>query len=117
MDTEFDEFAKLAEKEFGDKIVIDVASISQENLDKINREFDSHITQDDILNYGKQVWLKNDGKCPVCDSDLLGIFGSFEWGIIHGIGFCSSCNKINFRYYHYIGNLKFPIKGFSIVGF
>ena len=30
-------------------------------------------------------------KCIVCGSTLTGLFGSFEWGIAHGEGYCSNC--------------------------
>ncbi len=44
------------------------------------------------------------GKCPMCDSDYGGIFGTFTWGMAHGEGHCSNC-KYPFRAHHDIKNV------------
>jgi len=33
----------------------------------------------------------SDKKCINCEEDLSGIFGTFNWGIVHGEGHCSNC--------------------------
>ncbi len=113
---EFEEFAKLAKEKFGDKVNISYISINNENLTKFNEMYDSKLNVDDFKNYGEHVWLvKNE--CPNCGEKLDGLFGSFKWEIIHGAGSCSNCNKVEFRYYHYIGDCKYPLKLFSVTGF
>ena len=116
MNLDTDEFAKLAIEKYGDKVFCCSIKTSQNTLDRINTVFESIplITQKDFDDYGKYVWLRDD-KCPECDADLLGLLGSFSWGIVHGIGNCSHCNKTMFRYYHYINGAKFNM--FSLEGF
>lgn len=110
------EFFESAKKEFGDKINIITLDIPQEQIDKVNEQCSCHLTSEDLKNYGEQAWLM-ENKCPVCGAELLGFFGSFEWGIAHGVGHCSNCNKVSLRYYHYIGDCKQPITGFTVIGF
>jgi hypothetical protein len=123
MEESFEEFSNHAVEKFGDKIVIKTLNISNEEIEKINlqlkesgTDYDQELTIKDFEDYGSQVWLIGT-KCPECDSELLGLFGSFEWGIQHGIGHCGNCDEVTFRYYHYIGNCKRPFRIFSIVGF
>jgi hypothetical protein len=46
-------------------------------------------------------------KCPCCGSRVYGggildaLLGTFEWGIVHGDGFCSRC-KWPIRMYHFV---------------
>ena len=109
------EFYDLATKEFGEKFTIKTIQMSDEDLVKFNTEFNCNVTINEIQEY-EQVWLLED-KCPQCGSELFGLFGSFTWEIVHGIGHCSECKSVQFRYYHYIGDCKSPIKALSIVGF
>jgi hypothetical protein len=120
MEQTIEEFAQLAEEKFGEKVMYAPININEKTLDLINNRPNPNyekrelLTKEDFTNYPKQVWLVGN-KCPICGSDLLGIFGVFEWGIIHGTGFCSSCNKINFQFYHYIKGFRF--EAFSIIAF
>jgi hypothetical protein len=111
-----EEFFEAAKKEFGNKINVITLDIPQEQIDQMNEECSTHLTKDDFKNYGEQAWLM-DSKCPVCNADLLGFFGSFKWGLIHGVGECSNCYKVNLRYYHYAGDCKQPISAFTLIGF
>jgi hypothetical protein len=108
-------FVECANKEFGDKIKFSGIDITPEDLELLNQDFSSTLTIDDFQNY-KQVWIL-DNKCPVCGTDLLGLWGSFKWGLRHGYGVCSECNKIDIKYYHYIGDLKKPIAALALTGF
>ena len=112
---ELEEFAKLAAEKFGDKVVFSSIKTNQSDLDLYNAEIGTNYTVEDFENY-KQVWVVSD-KCPNCDADLLGMFGSFEWGIVHGVGTCRSCNKVSLQYYHYIGNNRTPLKAMALDGF
>jgi hypothetical protein len=111
-----EEFFKAAKKEFGDKINVIALNVPQEQIDQLNQEYSCHLTKDDFNNYGEQAWLM-ENKCPACSSDLLGLFGSFKWGIAHGVGECSNCGKVILRYYHYVGDCKQPICAFTLNGF
>jgi len=84
-----------------------------EGLGRGNR---NPLTKKEMERYPAQAWLVTDYKCPNCDADLFGLFGSFTWGMIHGIGFCSHCKKVELRYYHYpIKNKRFEL--LSVCGF
>ena len=41
--------------------------------------------------------------CPICQSELNGILGTFNWGIVNGEGQCTKCG-LALRYYHRIGH-------------
>lgn len=94
-----EEFFEAAEETFGDRIIVKQLKISNEDAKKLK------MSADDINAYPAQAWIpEKEGayRCPHCDSPLGGPFGSFTWGIAHGIGFCSSCKKVEIRYYHYV---------------
>jgi hypothetical protein len=115
MEYTLEEFYDLATKEFGDKFTIKSIQITDENLDKFNGEHNCHVTKEEIEDY-KQVWLL-ENKCPKCDADLFGFFGTFTWGLAHGYGYCEGCNTVSFKYYHYIGDCKTPLQALSLSGF
>ena len=104
--------------EIGDKVMYASINIDDDTLSVINEQqtkrLQKSITKEDVQNYPKQVWLL-ENKCPICGSDLMGLFGSFKWDLRHGIGFCSECNKINFQFYHYIKDFRF--EAFSVIEF
>jgi hypothetical protein len=116
MEHNFEEFSKLAVEKFGDKVVCNKIRISQENLDKLNESFDAKLTQQDFEDYGPKVWLL-ENKCPNCGTNLFDLFGSFAWGIVHGQGYCTECNDVEFQYYHYIGKDRFKLCMLSLSGF
>lgn len=116
MDHSLESFYKVASEEFGeDKFSISGIQISQENLDKFNSEHSCNLTIEDFDSY-KAVWVLS-GKCPNCDSELGGLFGSFTWGIVHGNGYCNECKKTSFQLYHYVKDCKYPIQAYSLIGF
>jgi hypothetical protein len=93
----FEEFSKYAVEEFGDIFYIGRIHVSEETVAKINNEKNINLTVKNFEDYTPQVWLKSN-ICPKCKAELLGLFGSFDWGLEHGIGFCSHCNEVEFRY-------------------
>lgn len=109
-----EEFAENAIARYGDKVNFNKINVSQENIDELNSH-GYNIKKEDFENY-KQVWLL-EGKCPECGSELMGLFGSFEWGLRHGEGLCSSCKKVYFQYYHYIGESKKPLELLALSSF
>jgi len=120
-----DEFLSAASEQFGSKVVVQTLSVSEQDAEKLG------LTAEAIGEYPPQAWIPEIGEaygCPVCDHALGGFLGSFRWGLIHGEGECSACNKALFRYYHYImrgrpeatlGSSKRypPLKLFALVGF
>lgn len=111
MTMEFDDFYKLACETFGeDKFTIKPKFLT--NIEELNFKYECNLTQEDFDNY-KAVWILGN-QCPSCEQSLS---FSFEWGIIHGSGFCSSCKKVGIKYYHYIGDCKTPFSGWSLIGF
>jgi hypothetical protein len=115
---EFKEFARLAEEKFGDKVSSKPIKVDDEAISEMNEKMGLNVTKKDFEEYNQKgnVWLL-ENKCPNCEVDLLGIFGSFQWGTQHGIGSCSHCNEVEFQYYHYIGDSKTPLKILSVCGF
>lgn len=113
---EKEEFFKIAKEKYGDKIIINRIGITDENPDRYNSQMGTSFTADDFYNYGEHVWVTDSDKCPECNIDLSGIFGSFEWGIVHGEGNCSACGTA-FRLYHYIKNNEKPLILLSLIGF
>lgn len=113
---EINEFNNLAKEKFGDKIVVCKLNVDIAEMQKINAYRGYNLKQEYFQKYDELPWLKTT-KCPSCDSELLGMFGSFRWGIIHGVGFCSNCNNVEFQYYHYFGKDKYRIEMFSVCGF
>lgn len=111
---EFEEFYRLACEEFGeDKFTIKPIQISEEDLEKFNKQSNSHVTLEDLQKV-KEVWLMKD-ECPRCNDGVnLGFY--FEWGMIHGYGYCIHC-KTRFKYYHYFGDSKIPVRAYSLAGF
>lgn len=116
MEHTIESFYELACQEFGkEHFSIKGIEISEDNLQQFNLEHKCTLTKEDFSNY-RAVWII-DNKCPKCKSDLGGLFGSFEWGLVHGSGRCSECKKVSIQYYHYVGNCKYPIQAFSLIGF
>ena len=111
-----EEFFKLAKETFGDKVSVNGLTISDENLAKLNSAPRTCFSRDDIESYGEHVWLIGND-CPRCGESLYGLFGVFQWGIVHGKGTCSNCKKVEFQYYHYVSDNSEPIKLFSVIGF
>lgn len=109
-----EEFLKVAKERFGDKINVGSLTLGTD---------DERIpwTEEEIAAYPAQAWIvpEENGNClcPGCGWPLGGIFGSFSWGITHGIGQCFQCEKIQVRYYHYIVKGRKPLEGFALVGF
>lgn len=113
---EREEFFELAKETFGDKVNVNSLTISSKELKKLNERYGTSFSKIDIENYGKHVWLIGN-ECPHCGESLFGLFGGFQWGIIHGEGSCSNCDKVAFRYYHYVLEGSKPLQLFSVVGF
>jgi len=101
-------FFRAAEETFGDKININSLNTDEKSAKILG------LSKDKIESYPKMAWVPSN-KCPSCDSDLLGWTGSFQWGIVHGQGFCSSCKKASFQYYHYIDDRRF--EAMALIGF
>jgi len=109
----FEEFYKAACEKFGeDKFTIKKVQVSEEELNKFNEQSGSHVTLEQVQEL-EEVWLMKD-ECPHCGEDLC---FSFEWGLMHGTGRCSSCRKTVFKYYHYVGDSRTPIRAYSLIGF
>lgn len=70
-----------------------------------------------VENYPEQAWLiKNE--CPECEAGLEGLFSSFTWGNIHGVGTCGVCTKVFLRLYHYpLEGSHERFVGYSLEGF
>ena len=65
------------------------------------------------LNDYLRIFAYTDGNtCPGCGSTLSGLFGTFEWEIVHGEGQCRKC-RYPCRAYH--RPKTGPIKFFSAV--
>lgn len=111
-----EEFINLAKEKFSNKVILSYLYLNDLDLNKLNKIYKTHVTHDDLKNYGSHVWLAEE-KCPNCNSNLMGLLGTFEWGIIHGQGFCSCCNVVEFKFYHYIGDPKLLVQLFSVIGF
>lgn len=106
------DFLSIAGKIFGDKIRVGQMRISDEDAEKLK------LKAEDVKAYPAQAWIpERNGayRCPHCDASLGGLGGSFAWGIVHGIGYCSKCKEVEFRYYHYVaekgkvGNRRFAL--------
>jgi len=116
MEHTIESFYELACQEFGkEHFSIEGIEISEDNLKRFNSDHNSNLTKEDFSNY-KAVWIL-DEKCPNCGSDLGGLFGSFQWGLAHGNGYCSECKKVSIKFYHYIKDCKLPIRAYSLIGF
>lgn len=115
MEHTLEDFYKAATEKFGEKFTIKEIQVTDEQLDNFNAQSTVKITRENIQEY-KECWLL-ENKCPNCGAELGGLFGSFEWGIVHGVGKCSECNEVSFRLYHYIGGSRIPIEAFSLIGF
>jgi len=109
------DFYKLAVEKFGNKFLLGPIEVTKDILEKWNSENNTDLSMDDVSEY-REVWLIED-KCPSCNSELLGLFGSFQWGFVNGQGYCSECNKVTLKYYHRIGEPKVLLCGFSLIGF
>ena len=108
-----EEFLNLAKNRYGDKIIVKrIGFVYRGNTRKKDLVFAKAIKK-----YPEQAWVK-EAKCPECDAELGGLFGSFTWGIIHGIGYCSKCEKTEFKYYHYPLEKSYQkIEAFALIGF
>lgn len=111
---EQEEFYEYVTNRYGDKVSCNVLTISEENLQDLNNHGYT-LTADDFKNY-KHAWLVDQTTCPECGEPLGGLFGYFKWGIVHGEGYCSNCNKVGFRYYHYLGDCKKPLEIYAVSG-
>lgn len=112
-------FNKLAIEIYGDKLVEAPVKPTQEQVDKLNEEKSSVFT---ILDFEQQtegtLWVRDKNKCVQCGSDLGGLFGSFEWGIVNGHGICGKC-ETSYQYYHRIRDFEgnqHIIYGYALVG-
>lgn len=115
-----EEFFEKAKAKYGDKISIRainspkgteseifyISEFGQEAWDKLLEAIPNYV----------QAWLV-EHKCPECGSPLGGFFGSFEWKVQHGIGYCADCKKTEFRLYHYLAEGLPRIEGFALTGF
>lgn len=111
------EFIQRAREKFGDKFILgSEVNINSDVIEELNKKFDSHVTVEDLRKLDDELFLK-DTKCPNCGEELFGLFGAFNWTIVHGVCACANCNKTIFRYYHYVGDCKNPIKSLSLIGF
>lgn len=90
-----EEFLGVVKEVFGDKVVIEQLKISDEVAQKLR------VNPEDVRAYPAQAWVI-EHRCPHCNHVLGGLFGSFAWGLQHGVGYCSKCEKVQFRYYHYV---------------
>jgi hypothetical protein len=113
----FEEFAQKAKERFGDKVSYLPIVIPEEIRAKMRAANWPEKTIDEIPKI-QAVWLIGQ-ICPICGEPLNNLFGGFEWGIVHGVGTCSSCRKITLRYYHYVGEgedrrcfTSFSVEGF-----
>ena len=109
-----EEFNELASRVFGDKIR--VCLIPLEAANKLLEKTSPHtepLSQEEVEAYGEQAFVVG-GKCPVCEQILLTYF---RWGIVHGEGGCSHCNKTSFRYYHRVRDGMYPIMSYTLCGF
>lgn len=94
-----EEFLDVVKDLFEGKIVVEQLKISDEDAEKLR------VDAEDVRAYPAQAWVVvRDGhyRCPQCDHPLGGLSGSFTWGIQHGVGSCSRCGMVQFRYYHYV---------------
>ena len=97
-----EQFLESAQRTFGNKIIVQQLTISEEDAARLK------LNAKDVNTYPAQAWLVGkDGAyyCPHCGAQLGGVLGSFAWDVIHGIGRCTSCDKVDFRYYHYVTDL------------
>jgi len=112
---QYEEFCKNAIDKFGDKVSTSRIVVNEETLKQLN-DSGYNLKQEDFDNYD-QVWILDQEHCPSCGAELMGLFGSFQWGIVHGEGSCTHCNDVLLRYYQYIGESKKPLTMFSLTGF
>lgn len=123
------QFIKDVVEKFGEKVNVRLLSFSQDSLDRINailikdrqeHQFDGEfkpLTNQDFENYGEMAWLQDGEHCPQCGAKLLGLFGSLQWTVRHGVGQCSECGQVEFRYYHYVGENQVLMQILAVVGF
>lgn len=124
---------------FGNKVKYDYLHINQFTIDLLNKQDDEYdennkyddskyknLTIKDIEDYGKHLWLNNKNTrnnpcCPRCNAVLIatGFTGAFDWNSLNhnGLGHCSNCKCVEFKYYHFLGKCKDPITAFEIYGF
>lgn len=107
-----EEFFKTAKERFGDKIYCGKINIKDPDTMKY-----LGYSEDAIKSYPEQAWVLDNSKCPNCNAELLGLFGSFQWDLTHGYGHCDNCNKVEFKYYHYIEDKKPALRAFVVSGF
>jgi hypothetical protein len=54
-------------------------------------EYFSHFVALEIIETDGVPVISNQ-KCVNCDETLDGLFGTFQWGIVHGQGMCGACH-------------------------
>ncbi len=132
-----EQFNQLAKATFGDKVIIRGIDITDEALAELNAKMKSAYEaamlkdpgpfppfvpykREDLDSYPEYPWVVGDN-CPVCNTPLDGLFGSFAWGMIHGEGYCTECRHHKqgtyFRLYHYVTERARPLVGYALVGF
>lgn len=106
------EFLVAAKERYGDKITVAPVHVSDEQLEAAKARYGDTIVED-LAAYGEHAWVLH-GRCPECDAELE---WSFQWGMIHGEGYCRTCEKVWFRYYHYVRKGGPCFKGMALIGF
>lgn len=107
-----DKFCKSAIKIFGDKVRM-ITLASDLPYKWVCQNPQSPPTEEEIASL-LPVIIPVDGKCPVCKDPL---YCTFEWKIQHGLGYCSNCNEVEIRRYHYIRDNKIRVVFDELVGF
>lgn len=111
MKSKNEDFLNLAKSRYGDKVIIKKITY------KGNARKKDLVFAKAVKAYPEQAWVK-EGICPECDAELGGLFGTFTWSIIHGIGYCALCEKTEFRFYHYpLEESNQKIMAFALIGF
>jgi hypothetical protein len=115
MEHTLEDFYNLATEKFGEKFSIKPIQVTDEDIEKINKDHHSKLTKEDFDNL-KEVWLL-ENKCPNCGADLSGFFSSFTWELRHGYGYCNECKEVSFKLYHYVGDSRVMIQAYALTGF
>lgn len=95
-------FRKLAEDTYGAERFAGPEAIERAiDAARDKAPTDKSFQEDAIRDYLGEATLMLGEGC-VCDADLMGLLGTFTWGIQHGFGKCSRCGA-GYRLYHYVG--------------
>lgn len=105
------EFIEAAKERYGEKVAV----LDREELTKVASEKAGYDVGPMVEKWGDMLVMPGD-KCPECGWDLGGILGSFQWGIVHGEGFCANCRKTEFRLYHCLKDQD-RLTFFELIGF